>query len=126
MIWCNIAFKNTTRGMPHGTSSKVSKGLLGFGHSKDRRPDLLQFKQGLAMLDPGGYLLFGETMEGRVADDTRYVPAWREMVATTGHKNFLYVADCKAAALSTRGFIDHEGGSLLGEHPHPAQQFIFF
>lgn len=108
-----VRYDTTSFNVYHGTSSKASKGLLSFGHSKDRRPDLLQFKQGLATLDPGGFPLFSETMEGCVADDTRYVPAWREMAATIGHKDFLYVADCKAAARSTRGIIDHEGGRYL-------------
>ena len=106
-------YDTTSFNVFHGNSSKARNSLLSFGHSKDHRPDLLQFKQGLATLDPGGFPLFSETMEGHIADDTRYVPAWREMAATMGHKDFLYVADCKAAALSTRGIIAHEGGHYL-------------
>ncbi|GKT07141.1 IS1634 family transposase [Desulforhabdus sp. TSK] len=108
-----VRYDTTSFNVHHATSSKASNDLFHFGHGKDHRPDLLQFKQGLATLDPGGFPLFSETMEGNVADDTRYVPAWREMTVTIGHKHFLYIADCKAAALSTRGIIDHEGGRYL-------------
>ena len=89
------------------------KGLLSFGHSKDHRADLLQFKQGLGCLDPAGVPLYTNTVGGQAGDDPLYLPAWQEMVKTIGHPNFLYVADCKAAALETRAEIDHGGGSYL-------------
>jgi transposase len=87
--------------------------LLRFGYSKDRRPDLLQFKQGLATLDPAGMPLFTQTITGNVADDGLYVPAWREMVATLGGSDFLFVADCKAACQETRATIAQENGRYL-------------
>ncbi len=88
-----------------------------YGHSQDRRPDLLQFKQTLGTLDPAGIPLLTNTMPGNCADDPLYVPAWREMAHTIGDKDFLYVADGKASALETRAMIDHEGGS----YPFPSQ-----
>ena len=36
--------------------------LLRYGHSKDRRPDLLQYRQLLATLDPAGIPLVSETL----------------------------------------------------------------
>jgi transposase len=106
------------------------KGLLGFGHSKDHRSDLLQFKQGLGTLDPAGVPLFTNTIRGPAADDPLYLPAWQEMVKTIGHSNFLYVADCKAGALLTRATIDHEKGYYLvplpmtGETPELLRQWV--
>jgi transposase len=88
-------------------------GLLNFGYSKDHRPDLLQFKQGLGTLDPAGVPIFTETMAGNEADDGHYVEAWRRMVQTVGHSIFLYIADCKAASLENRGIIDKENGRYL-------------
>jgi transposase len=96
-------------------------GLLARGHSKDQRPDLLQFKQGLATLDPAGVPILTETIAGNRADDPLYVPAWRQMVATVGHTDFLFVADCKAAALETRAVIDHGSGSYLFPLPMTGQ-----
>jgi transposase len=106
------------------------KGLLGFGHSKDHRADLVQFKQGLGSLDPAGVPLFTNTVAGPVADDPLYLPAWQEMVKTIGHAHFLYVADCKAASLATRAAIDYGRGFYLfplpmtGETPDLLRQWV--
>lgn len=94
-----------------------NKGLLNFGHSKNHRPDLLQFKQGLGTLDPAGIPLVTETLPGNKADDICYVPAWRLMAQTIGHTEFLFIADCKAAALETRATIDKEKGYYLFPMP---------
>jgi transposase len=91
----------------------AAAGLLRYGYSKDRRPDLLQFKQGLGTLDPSGIPLCTNTLAGQQADDRLYVPAWRELKETLGHSHFLYVADCKAAALSSRAQLASEQGLYL-------------
>jgi transposase len=95
----------------HGDSQDGA--LLQFGHSKNYRPDLLQFKQGLGTLDPAGIPLISQTIEGNKADDGCYLPAWSQMVDIIGHPDFLYVADCKAAALHTRGNIAQKHGTYL-------------
>ena len=87
--------------------------LLALGHSKDHRPDLLQYKQGLAVLDPAGVPILSETIPGNCADDPLYFPAWKRMVKIIGNPNFLYVADCKAASLETRTGIDNGKGAYL-------------
>lgn len=128
-----IARYDTTSFSVHHALSQAdqtNKGVLRFGHSKDRRPDLSQFKQGLGTLDPAGVPLLTATLPGNGADDPLYVPAWREMVRIIGHLDFLYVADCKAAALATRATIDHEGGFYLfplpmtGEVPDQLREWV--
>ncbi len=84
--------------------------LLRFGHSKDNRPGLVQFKQGLGVLDPAGVPLVTHTISGETADDGLYLSAWDEMCQTIGHTDWLYVADCKAAARPTRATLDYRGG----------------
>jgi transposase len=90
----------------------------------------VQFKQGLATLDPAGVPIFTNTVAGNAADDPLYVPAWREMVATMGHSHFLFVADCKAAALADRGQLDYEQGRYLfplpmtGKVPEYLRQWV--
>jgi transposase len=64
-------------------------------------------------LDPAGVPIFTETLPGNGADDPLYLGAWRTMGQTLGHKDFLLVADCKAAALETRATIAQEGGRYL-------------
>jgi len=72
--------------------------LLRFGYSKDKRPDLLQFKQGLGTLDPAGVPLVTHTLSGETADDGQYLPAWEQMCQIIGHRQWLLVSDSKAAA----------------------------
>jgi transposase len=123
-------YDTTSFSVHHARSAQDPDGLLRFGHSKDHRPDLLQFKQGLGTLDPAGIPLYSNTLSGNTADDNCYVPAWRELARTIGHADFLYVADCKAAALSTRATIDQEKGRYLfplpmtGEVPEKLRQLV--
>ena len=56
-------YDTTSFGVYHAAPEEgQAKGLLRFGHSKDHRADLLQFKQGLGTLDPAGVPLFTNTM----------------------------------------------------------------
>ena len=87
--------------------------LLRFGHSKDKQPGLLQFKQGLGTLDPAGVPIVTHTLSGEVADDGQYLPAWLQMRTILGRSDFLFVADCKAASMSTRVGIASCHGSYL-------------
>ena len=84
--------------------------LLRFGHSKDHRPDLRQYRQVLGTLDPAGVPLLSATLPGNGADDPIYVPTWERMAHTIGQKDFVFIADCKASAQSTRGQIAQHGG----------------
>jgi len=123
-------FDTTSFNVYHAPGPNASEGLLRFGHSKNHRPDLLQFKQGLATLDPAGVPLYSTTLPGNTADDPLYFPAWIELKKTIGHGDFLYVADSKASALKTRAAIDKEGGSYLfplpktGDVPQHLCQFV--
>ena len=108
-----VRYDTTSFNVYHAPEEAETKGLLAFGHSKDKRPDLLQFKQGLGTLDPAGVPIFTETVNGNKADDPLYLGAWRSMGQTLGRKDFLLVADCKAAAIETRATLAQEGGWYL-------------
>lgn len=84
--------------------------LLRFGHSKDHRPDLRQYRQLLGTIDPAGVPLVSETLAGNGADDSVYVPTWEHLVKVLGHKDFIYIADSKAAAHQTRAHLAASGG----------------
>lgn len=68
------------------------RALRPFGHSNDQRSDLLQCKQTLATLDPGGVPLLRATVAGNRADAPLYVPR-QDLVALLGHAHFLLVAN---------------------------------
>jgi transposase len=105
-------------------------GLLHFGHSKDHRPDLRQFKEALGTLDPVGLPLATATLSGEQADDPNYIPVWERLVATLGRPDFLTVADCKLASLANRAYIQSHGGFYLtplpmtGTTPEELRQWV--
>ena len=89
---------------------KEESSLLKFGYSKDKRPDLRQYRQMLATLDPVGMPLLGMTLAGNGTDEKDYVPTWRKMTEILSKKDFLYLADSKASSYENRAKIQAEGG----------------
>lgn len=120
----------TSFSVNHQQDESVEESLLRLGHSKDKRPDLLQYRQLLATLDPAGIPLVSSTLPGNGADDPLYWPTWQRMAKVMGHKNFVFLADCKAAALATRAQIASKGGvycfpvPMTGQHPLWLQQWV--
>lgn len=110
---------------------KTSTTLLHFGYSKDRRPDLLQYRQMLATLDPMGMPLVSATLPGNGADDPLYVPTWKRLAEIIGHTDFLFLADSKASSWSNRGQIDRDGGiycfpvAMSGHRPKLLRDWVF-
>lgn len=94
-----------------------NQGLMRFGHSKDHRPDLRQFKAVLGTLDPVGLPLATTVLSGEQADDPHYAPAWDRLAATIGRPDFLAVGDCKLASLENRAHIHHRKGFYLTPLP---------
>lgn len=84
--------------------------LLHFGYSKDHRPDLVQYRQMLATLEPMGLPLLGATLAGNKTDESDYLPTWQKLAKMIGHKDFLFLADSKASTWKNRALIDSEGG----------------
>ena len=93
--------------------------LLQFGHSKDHRPDLRQFKAMLATLDPLGLPLVCQLVSGERADDPLYAPAYDAAVAALGTTAVLVVGDSKMAALATRGHLVAHGSTYLCPYRPP-------
>jgi transposase len=91
--------------------------LLDYGHSKDHRPDLRQFKEALSTLDPLGLPLCSATLAGHCADDPLYLPIWQRMVKVIGRPDFLVVGDCKLASLANRAQIQAGHGYYLAPLP---------
>ena len=73
----------------HQQRDSPEENLLRYGYSKDKRPDLLQYRQLLATLDPMGMPLVSATLEGNGADDPVYFPTWQKMVKVIGHEKFV-------------------------------------
>jgi transposase len=114
----------------HQQGDSPEENLLRYGYSKDKRPDLLQYRQLLATLDPMGMPLVSATLEGNGADDPLYLPTWQQLVKVIGHKKFVFIADCKASAMATRAQIAANGGiycvpvPMSGQHPQYLKQWV--
>ncbi len=88
-------------------------GLLQFGHSKDRRPDLPQVKVATSTLDPLGMPLVTLAVSGEQADDPLYHPLIDEVRMSFGQGGLLFVGDSKMGALATRAQLAAGGDYYL-------------
>ena len=104
--------------------------LIHYGYSKDHRPDLQQYRHALATLDPVGVPLVSATLPGNGDDDSIYYPFWHGLVSAIGHREFVYIADAKAASLGNRARLDQAGGTycfplpMSGHTPERLQQWV--
>jgi len=105
-----VRLDSTTASVYHDTEGSV---FFRYGHSKDHRPDLPQFKVMLGTLDPLGMPLATLVLPGNDADDGLYIPAIIRARQVTGQNGGLYVGDCKMGALDTRAFIQAGGDYYL-------------
>lgn len=126
-----IARTDTTSfSVNHDKQGDAEENLLRHGYSKDKRPDLLQYRQLLATLDPMGMPLVSATLEGNGADDPLYFPTWEKIVKVIGHKNFVFIADCKAGSMATRANIAATLGfycvplPMSGQNPQLLKQWV--
>ena len=103
-----------------GYCGVTEDGLFQWGHSKDRRPDLVQVKIMLATLDPLSLPVATEVRSGERADDPLYIPAINRVRETLKTRGLLYLGDCKMAALATRAELAVEQDYYLC--PLPATQ----
>ena len=114
----------------HRADRADPEGILKYGYSKDKRPDLLQYRQSLTTLDPAGMPIVSTTLPGNGADDPLYWPIWQQMAKVIGHKQFVFIADCKAAAIATRAQIAAAGGRycfplpMTGQNPLWLKQWV--
>ena len=97
------------------------EGIIGYGHSKDHRPDLAQFKVMLSTLDMG-LPLISRVVNGKRADDGLYIPAYDEVTQNVGHSRFLAVGDSKMAAWETRAHLAGGGSWYLCPYREPASR----
>ena len=89
-------------------------GLFQFGHSKDHRPDLPQFKVMLATLDPLGLAVGIQVVSGEKSDDPLYIPAIDQARQNLGRSGLFYVGDSKIMSFETRLHAVAGGDYYLG------------
>jgi transposase len=109
----DVGRADTTTVSVYHERTEGADGLLQFGKSKDRRPDLRQYMQALGTLDPAGIPLVSETLDGNASDPPMYLPVWRRMVKVIGHTDWLFVGDSKLHSAQNIAEIHRAKGLLL-------------
>jgi transposase len=89
----------------YGHHQPQDEGLMQYGHSKDHRPDLTQFKLMAAAAEPSGHLIASNVHSGQRADDPLYTPLIQRLREILRQPGLLYTGDSKMAALATRAEI---------------------
>lgn len=115
-----VRFDSTSVSVYHETDQAES--LLQYGHSKEHRPDLLQFKAMLSALDPLGLPLTCQVVSGERADDGLYIPAYDAMIRTLARSDVLVVGDSKMGSLATRAHLVAGGSRYLSAYNPPRSQ----
>ncbi len=87
--------------------------LIGYGHSKNHRPDLAQIKTFVAALDPLALPVVTQPLAGNLSDDPLYVPAIDRVRESLGSGEWLYVGDTKMEKVATRAHIVKGGEYYL-------------
>jgi transposase len=114
----------------YGYHVTTSDGLMQYGHSKDHRPDLPQFKLMAAVAQPTSQVIACDIVPGNCADDPLYLPLIRRVRKQLGRKGLLYIGDCKMAALEIRAELADKGDYYLmplprtGENPRQIDGWI--
>jgi transposase len=88
-------------------------GLMQYGHSKDHRPDLPQFKLMAAVAQPTSQVIACDLVPGNCADDPLYLPLIQRVRRQLGRQGLLYIGDCKMAALEIRTDLADKGDFYL-------------
>ncbi len=92
------------------------------GHSKDHRPDLKQLVLILTVSADGAVPLAHRLTDGNTSDDTTHIATWDGLVALTGRRDFLYVADSKLCTREQMGHIDQHGGRFVTVLPRTRRE----
>jgi len=97
-----------------------------WGHSKDHRPDLKQLLYILTITTDGSVPIHYRAASGNVTDDTTHRDNWNLLCQIAGHRDFLYVADCKLATMENMSFIAGKGGRFVSVLPRTRKEDAAF
>lgn len=107
---------------PNGTPKKVhsdSSFCINHGHSKDRRPELKQYKFGLSVQE-NGLPISGELMSGNTSDKNwtpRAVEEISDMISGNGYKNVIFLADSAVISTDTIHRFAQRGIQFISRFP---------
>lgn len=93
-----------------------------WGHNKDHRPDLKQLLYILTISADGGVPVHYRLASGNVTDDRTHQDNWELLCQIAGHRDFLYIADCKLATVANMNYIAAKGGRFVSVLPRTRKE----
>ena len=127
---CSQLHNDSTSIALHGDYASADGHLRGgkptpaakLGHSKDHRPDLKQLVLILTVTADGAVPLAHRLTDGNTSDDSTHIDTWDELVALTGRRDFLYVADSKLCTREQMSHIDQQRGRFVTVLPRTRRE----
>ena len=95
----------------HGEYPRAEDGFPapGFGHPKDRRPDLKQARAGIAVSGDGGIPVFHRAFDGGAAEVSQVIPVMKALQELAAGRRLLIVGDSKLISYANLAAM-HAGG----------------
>jgi transposase len=97
-----------------------------WGHNKDHRPDLKQLLYILMVARDCAVPVQSRLQSGNSTDDRSHRATWDVLCKLTGRCDFLYVADCKLAAVENMAYIQRHGGRFVSVLPRTRSEDTTF
>lgn len=98
----------------HKTGSGIE---ITYGHSKKHREDLKQLIWSMSVSSDNAFPLFQKAYSGNTADVTTYVENWQKLIDLLGHRDFIFVADCKLLSFKNMAHLYDNGGFFIAPAP---------
>lgn len=99
----------------HGQYEQNEEGFAapGFGHPKDRRPDLKQVQTGIAVSGDGGIPVFHRAFDGGAAEVSQVIPVMKAMQEMAAQRRMLIIGDSKLISYANLAAMDSDGVTFV-------------
>ena len=99
----------------HGEYAQNEDGfpVPGFGHPKDRRPDLKQVQAGIAVSGDGGIPVFHRAFDGGAGEVSQVIPVMKALQQMATQRRLLIVGDSKLISYANLAAMDGDGVTFV-------------
>ena len=99
----------------HGAYEQGEDGFPapGFGHPRDRRPDLKQVQAGIAVSGDGGIPVFHRAFDGGAAEVSQVIPVMKALQAMATQRRLLIIGDSKLVSYANLAAMDGDGVTFV-------------
>ncbi|HEU5418874.1 MAG TPA: IS1634 family transposase [Streptosporangiaceae bacterium] len=99
----------------HGAYEQSQEGFAapGFGHPKDRRPDLKQVQAGIAVSGDGGIPVFHRAFDGGAGEVSQVIPVMKALQGMATQRRLLIIGDSKLVSYANLAAMDGDGVTFV-------------